>query len=163
MTKTFKTEQEAFWANSFGDEYIERNKSEKLLASNIAFFADIFKRTGNIGSVIEFGANIGMNIRAMEQILVNAKFSAIEINKKACEQLKSHINGNLYNCSILDYQPKEKYDFVFTKGVLIHINPDEVNEVYRKMYDASSKYMCCGVLQSIAYDYFIQRTRKPTV
>ena len=142
MTKTFKTEQEAFWAESFGDEYIDRNKSLQLLASNIAFFTDIFKRTSNISSIMEFGANIGMNIRSIEKILVNAKFSAVEINKKACEQLKNHINGNLFNCSILDYRPKEKYDFVFTKGVLIHINPNELDSVYQKLYEASSKYIC---------------------
>lgn len=142
MTKTFKTEQEAFWAESFGDEYIDRNKSQQLLASNIAFFTDIFKRTSNISSIMEFGANIGMNIRSIDKILVNVKFSAVEINKKACEQLKNHIDGNLYNCSILDYHPKEQYDFVFTKGVLIHINPNELDSVYQKLYDTSSKYIC---------------------
>lgn len=142
MTKTFKTEQEAFWAESFGDEYIDRNKSQQLLASNIAFFTDIFKRTSNISSIMEFGANIGMNIRSIDKILVNVKFSAVEINKKACEQLKNHIDGNLYNCSILDYRPKEQYDFVFTKGVLIHINPNELDSVYQKLYDTSSKYIC---------------------
>ena len=142
MTKTFKTEQEAFWAESFGDEYIDRNKSQQLLASNIAFFTDIFKRTSNISSIMEFGASIGMNIRSIDKILVNAELSAIEINKKACEQLKNHINGNLFNCSILDYRPKEQYDFVFTKGVLIHINPNELDSVYQKLYEASSKYIC---------------------
>ena len=142
MAKTFKTQQESFWAGTFGDDYIARNQSQQLLASNIAFFADIFKRVENVTSVMEFGPNIGMNIRAIDKILVNAKFSAVEINKKACEQLKKHINGNLYNCSILDYCPKEQYDFVFTKGVLIHINPDELDGVYQKLYEASSKYIC---------------------
>jgi len=142
MTEKYKTEQEAFWAESFGNKYIERNKSQQLLASNIAFFADIFKRTSDVRSIMEFGANIGMNIRAIDKILVNAEFSAVEINKKACEQLKNHINGNLYNCSILDFRPKERYDFVFTKGVLIHINPEELDSVYQKIYEASSKYIC---------------------
>ena len=30
----FKTEQEEFWAGDFGIEYIDRNKGDKLLASN---------------------------------------------------------------------------------------------------------------------------------
>ena len=29
----------------------------------------------------------------------------------------------------------------FTKGVLIHINPEKLNEVYKKMYDLSDKYI----------------------
>lgn len=142
MTKAFKTEQEIFWAESFGDEYIERNKSEQLLASNTAFFADIFRRTGHVRTIMEFGANIGMNIRSIRQILVDAELSAVEINKKACEQLKNHINGKLHNCSIFDYCPERKYEFVFTKGVLIHINPNELDGVYRKLYETSSRYIC---------------------
>ena len=35
MSATYKTEQEAFWAGTFGNEYIERNKSDELLASNL--------------------------------------------------------------------------------------------------------------------------------
>ena len=36
---TFKTEQELFWNQEFGDEYIERNNSAELLASNLNFFS----------------------------------------------------------------------------------------------------------------------------
>ncbi len=35
----FKTEQEVFLSGSFGDEYIGRNRGERLVASNAAFFA----------------------------------------------------------------------------------------------------------------------------
>jgi len=35
---TFKTEQEKFWAGEFGTEYIDRNKGDALLASNLDFF-----------------------------------------------------------------------------------------------------------------------------
>ena len=34
----FKTEQEKFWAESFGNEYIDRNQGTQLLASNLNFF-----------------------------------------------------------------------------------------------------------------------------
>lgn len=142
MTKTFKTEQESFWAGEFGNVYVDRNKSAQLLTANITFFADIFKRTRNVTSVMEFGANIGMNMHALNKILVDVKISAVEINANACEQLNQIDNVTAHNCSILDFKPKEKYDFVFTKGVLIHINPAELDEVYQKMYDTSSKYIC---------------------
>lgn len=33
----YKTEQEAFWAGDFGTEYIGRNDSDQLLASNLNF------------------------------------------------------------------------------------------------------------------------------
>lgn len=35
----FTTDQEGFWAGSFGDEYIARNKGDQLLASNLNFFS----------------------------------------------------------------------------------------------------------------------------
>jgi hypothetical protein len=41
-----KTVQEEFWAGEFGDEYIARNKSDALLASNSALFSGILKVTG---------------------------------------------------------------------------------------------------------------------
>jgi spore coat polysaccharide biosynthesis protein SpsF len=142
MTKTFKTEQESFWAGEFGNAYVDRNKSAHLLAANIAFFADIFRRTRGVRSVMEFGANIGMNICAINRILAEVTISAVEINSNACEQLNQIENVTAHNCSILDFEPKEQYDFVFTKGVLIHINPNELGSVYRKLYDASSRYIC---------------------
>lgn len=40
-----KTEQEEFWSGEFGDEYIKRNEGKELLASNIALFSEILKRT----------------------------------------------------------------------------------------------------------------------
>ncbi|MEO9872945.1 hypothetical protein [Ekhidna sp.] len=33
------TEQEKFWAGDFGDQYIDRNKSDEYLASNLNFFS----------------------------------------------------------------------------------------------------------------------------
>ena len=34
----YKTQQENFWAQDFGDDYIERNQGAQLLASNLIFF-----------------------------------------------------------------------------------------------------------------------------
>ncbi len=45
MSATYKTEQEAFWAGTFGNEYIERNKSDELLASNLNFFSKALAKT----------------------------------------------------------------------------------------------------------------------
>ena len=36
---SYKTEQESFWAGKFGNEYINRNMGDKLLASNLSFFS----------------------------------------------------------------------------------------------------------------------------
>lgn len=60
-----ETDQENFWSGEFGDEYIKRNENEKLFTSNINFFIKALSRTKNLNSCIEFGSNVGMNIKAL--------------------------------------------------------------------------------------------------
>ena len=81
--KKIHTDQEKFWAGDFGDSYVERNKSDKLLASNLNFFSKALNSAGSLEKCIEFGANIGMNIKAHKKLFPDLEFSAVEINKKA--------------------------------------------------------------------------------
>jgi pseudaminic acid biosynthesis-associated methylase len=138
----YKTEQEQFWAGDFGNEYIGRNQGEATIASNIALFTKIFSSTNSISSVIEFGANIGNNLSAIKRLLPNAKLSAIEINAKAIETLKNIKGIEIFHTSILEYKPVSKSDLVLIKGVLIHINPEELNTVYENLYASSNRYIC---------------------
>jgi pseudaminic acid biosynthesis-associated methylase len=140
--KQYKTEQEQFWASEFGDEYISRNQDKELIASNTALFTSILKKTRGVQSIIEFGSNIGNNLHAIRTLLPYVDLSAIEINASAVEHLKKIENLTIHHQSILDFIPKEKKDFVFIKGVLIHINPDMLPEVYQKLYETSSRYIC---------------------
>lgn len=110
--KKYKTEQEIFWAGQFGDEYIKRNNNETLIASNIAMFSKILDGINYVESVIEFGANIGLNLIAVKSLLPKIELSTIEINQKAVlelQQLGEKIN--IYHKSILDFMPEYKRDF----------------------------------------------------
>ena len=71
----FDTDQEKFWAGDFGNQYVERNKSDKFLASNLNFFSDALKATNSLENCIEFGANIGMNIKALKVYFPSVKLS----------------------------------------------------------------------------------------
>ncbi|MBD3231349.1 pseudaminic acid biosynthesis-associated methylase [Candidatus Dependentiae bacterium] len=136
------TEQERFWADKFGDEYTNRNQGDLILASNIALFSKILNYTQNINSVMEIGANIGLNLQAIKTLVPNIKLSAIEINKYACQKLRQFVGIEVYNNSIIDFSTKNKYDFVLSKGVLIHINPEKLNQTYDLMHKLSNKYIC---------------------
>ena len=140
--KNYKTQQEEFWAGEFGDEYIKRNNDKELAAANLSLFSSILKRTQGVNSVIEFGANIGMNIHPLKNLLPNAKLSAIEINAKAVEQLSQIENLTVYHQSIFDFTSNKKNDLVFTKGVLIHLEPTMLQYVYKTMYENSNRYIC---------------------
>lgn len=142
MANTFKTEQEAFWAGEFGDEYLTRNQGELLVAGNLALFSKILASAGKIHSAIEFGSNIGLNLLAIRQLLPNVELSAIEINQKAAQQAERIGGVTIYNQSILDFVPDRQRDFVFIKGVLIHINPESLPLVYDLLYRSSGRYIC---------------------
>jgi pseudaminic acid biosynthesis-associated methylase len=138
----FKTEQEKFWAGDFGDEYIGRNKSEEYLASNLNFFSKAFNQLGQPNSIIEFGANIGMNLRAIKLLFPKIDLFGIEINKNAAEELAKFIGQeNVFNGSIFEFEATHKCDVSLIKGVLIHINPEMLSLVYEKLYTASNKYI----------------------
>ena len=138
----FITAQEKFWAGKFGDEYILRNNDVKTVHANTNLFCKIFSCTNNIKSIIELGANIGLNLLAIKNLLSNVELSAVEINKKAVIELGKIDNVTIYNQSILELVPDYQRDFVFTKGVLIHIDPDMLSKAYDLLYKLSRKYIC---------------------
>lgn len=129
--------QEKLWSSKFGDDYIERNRHELRIAHwkkifNKAHIEDDF-------SFLEFGANIGVNLDSIKQIYNNVKCTGIEINKNAFLELSS--KHKAINCSILDFKNSNQYDFVFTFVCLIHINPNQLNDIYKKIYNISNKYI----------------------
>ena len=139
---TYKTEQEKFWAEEFGNEYIERNQGDKLLASNLNFFVKALKQAGNVHSCREFGANIGMNLKALKLLFPEIQMKGIEINSEAAKELKKIIGeSNVFNGSIYDATVESKVQLSLIKGVLIHINPEMLPLVYEKLYESSSKYI----------------------
>ena len=139
---TFKTEQESFWAGEFGTAYIDRNKGDKLLAANLDFFVKSLRAARGIQSCMEFGANIGMNLRALKLLHPAQAQFGVEINVDAARQLGAFISPqHVFEGSILAYQPEKTFDLVLIKGVLIHINPDELPTVYDRLYKSTGKYL----------------------
>ncbi len=139
---SYKTDQEEFWAGEFGDNYIQRNQGAERIAANLHFFSNALNAARNLGSCIEFGANIGMNLKAIQLLFPNIDPHGIEINNEAAKELSSVIPpANVYSTSILDFEPTAQYDLSLIKGVLIHINPDELNSVYDKLDAVTSRYM----------------------
>jgi len=138
----FKTEQEKFWAENFGNDYIQRNQGDDLLASNLNFFTKALAGAGKLNSCIEFGANIGMNLKALKLLYPSIVLKGIEINKQAANELGNVIGKeNVINSSIFDFDADQKAEISLIKCVLIHINPEMLDLVYQKLYDSSSAYI----------------------
>jgi spore coat polysaccharide biosynthesis protein SpsF len=142
MSKEFSTEQEKFWAGEFGDEYIGRNEGEALIGSNIALFSKILARCPDASSLIEFGSNIGLNLRAIRALRPRMELDAIEINEKAVRQLETWGGTRqVHHGSILEFRPQRTWDIALIKGVLIHMAPRSLQQVYATLFAASARYI----------------------
>jgi len=138
----FSTAQEEFWFGEFGNEYISRANTKQYLASNLNFFSRAFNKIQKPNSLIEFGANVGFNLKAIKQLFPNIELTAVEINKSASVTLSDFLGKeNVFNISILDYNTPKKFDIALIKLVLIHINPEMLPTVYEKLYQSSNKYI----------------------
>ncbi len=151
MSEKMYNEQEQFWEGQFGDDYIERNCDEQIIASNAVLFAKILSRIGmDISSILELGCNIGNNLVGISKIMPNVSLHGVEINAKALAHLEGLNLCKTYHSSIKAFSSGHLFDLVFTKGVLIHIPPVDLPEVYKKMYELSSKYI-------LMIEYYNQR------
>ena len=136
----FRTEQESFWANNFGNEYIDRNNSEELVVRRMVNFATMLKSTQKIKSIVELGSNIGLNGIALNRLNKDFSLTGYEINEKAVELANKQNIGKFYCDSVINEIDNDiKYDLAFTSGVLIHINPNYLEKVYENLYNLTSR------------------------
>lgn len=142
MNKKHSTPQEEFWAGEFGDAYTDRNADNSIIASNIALFSKILSKTTGVQSVLELGANRGLNLIALKSLLPKGRFVGVEINEKAAAELRKQEFIDVHNTSIIEFSSEESFSMVLIKGVMIHLNPTVLDQVYDLMVKTSSKYIC---------------------
>ncbi len=137
-------EQQIFWKEKYSKEYITKN-SDYALEGGIKCWAKMLERAEQIDSILECGSNIGKNINLLNHILPSASKSIIEISEEAYKIVTGKYEINLaFNGSIIESSFKEKFDLVFTMGVLIHIHPNDLFDNLKKMFDYSSRYILMG-------------------
>ena len=142
--------QRAFWSSEFGNAYVDRNKSidevNKSYAEQTGITVEeIFRRFFNDldrqSKILELGCNVGLNLEMLEKMGFNY-LHGVELNKKALKIAQERNPKVIFvNSSIEDFESNEKYDLVFTAGVLIHIHPSILESVIRKIVDLSNQYI----------------------
>jgi len=137
-----ETDQEEFWAGEFGTDYIERNSGEAMVTRSVVFWSRVLARLPKLKSIIELGCNAGLNLQALNRIDPAIDLVGYEINKTAVDVCRSHNVARVEHATILDpIDEPEKFDLSFTRGVLIHINPDYLERVYDNLNALSSRYV----------------------
>ena len=145
----FETRQSSIWRGEFGDAYTERNaNSPQNISARIAMWGRIFKTLvgAQPGSILEVGANLGMNLQALGH-LTSAELFAVEPNALARAKLmESQVlpANNISDCLAHDLRfPDESFDLVFTSGVLIHIHPDNLLSSCSEIHRVTRRYIVC--------------------
>lgn len=146
------TQQLKTWSSEFGKEYTDRNphtieamdehyrKQFGLTRTelNFLFLSNLDRKI----KILEVGSNVGSQLQGLQKFGfenlygIELQLYAVEVSKKYTK------NINLIQGSAFDIPFKDSYfDLVFTSGVLIHINPDDIDMVMNEIHRCTSKYI----------------------
>lgn len=147
-----KTKQIDFWQGEFGKKYTKRNtygpKQLDLLYKKI-YGISCYEMNNSFLSkfnknlkILEIGCNNGQQLRHL-QLMGFKNLFGIEIQWYATEIAKKVTrNINIIQGSAFDIPFRDGYfDLVFTAGVLIHINPKDIEKAMQEIYRVSKKYI----------------------
>lgn len=139
----YKTSQENVWGSDHGFRYVIHHMGEdwKNNIRRIPVWTQFLAQVPDVASICEFGCNIGANLKAINHLKPEIALTGIEINPHAVTLLQKENVGDIHCASILDADLGQQYDMVFTRGVLIHINPDEVPTVMHNMAKHARRYV----------------------
>jgi spore coat polysaccharide biosynthesis protein SpsF len=136
------TPQEQYWkdndayhARSPGDEESNYHLFRKALAC-----ADLRWNC----SITEYGCGTGANLRALTRCFTSPVLTGVELNDSAALVAHNTVEGGaaIEVGSILNgWKPLDPQDLVLTKGLLIHIHPEDLPRAYKTLVDASDRYV----------------------
>lgn len=129
-----------------------RGKSEQIITSYFdsppatkrsKFFVELLHGY-RFDSIFEVGYFASRNLFYIKEAFPKAHISGLEINPKAVRFARKKLNldkellcMDLHDMHTID----EKFDIVFSSGVLIHIPVDDILDVLKKMINRANKYV----------------------
>ena len=131
-------ETDKFWSGSFGDAYNRRNSGPGQQPSRLAMFSKIMAKTHGVRSILEVGCNTGENLKALDELMPDVHLSGVEINRDAAA--KAMNVAPVTEGSFLDMD-LDIADLVLSCGVLIHIDPDDLELAYQTIYEGAARYV----------------------
>jgi len=135
MVETIKSCMD-YWAGPEGDAYHKRNWVDWRVRTG--FWRDMINYTG-VRSVLEIGCNAGWNMSAIKECGENVNCVGTEINYGAYLHaigagLKAHHTHDFA-------QVPGAFEMVFTSGVLIHIEPENIINMMQGIRDKALRWV----------------------
>jgi len=155
-----KSKQAQNWAGEFGNEYIQRNfydcnnlddfSLDFLGVKRSELFSDYLGGLDRSIKILEVGCNIG-NQLLMLQSLGFYNLNGIEINEKALKIAQKRLKGaDIILASVTDLPFEDNScDLIFTSGVLIHLNEEDLKQAIKEIHRCSKSYI-------LGYEYFAE-------
>jgi len=150
--------EEKRWSGAFGDAYIGRSPHtgdemnslyQNLYGITRSELNSIYLRhMFRWSSILEVGCGVGVQL----ELLAKDGFTdlwGIDISKTAIDVARENpslasVSANLMKGSVFDLPASigdKKFDIVFTSGLLIHLQQEEMELAMEQIYNASSRYI----------------------
>ena len=132
-----------FWAGQAGTEYHRRQ--DVTAQANFNYFLRATSHTGLPRRVLELGCGAGLNMAVLREIDPMVEVQGVDVNADALRQASEY--GRTYRLSATDPNLPAivpSAELVITKGLLIHIAPDDLPAVYANLYTLSDRYILIG-------------------
>lgn len=128
-----------FWSGDFGNEYVDRNRVDWRKREH--FWSGVIPADAQ--SVLEVGCNIGSNLKVIRALRGDMECVGVDVNQKAILEaagagLQVH---RMPAGDIAERFGMERFDVVFTAGVLIHIAPEDLDRVMAAIVATSKRYV----------------------
>lgn len=135
--------QDCFWSKDYAKDYVQKNSTFNHELGREGWSHMLANASLTKKKYLEVGCNIGRNLDQLALLDPDLMGSAIEISESALNYVQSRHNLEYACCApVQDAElPAHAFELVFTCGVLIHIPPEDLLAVMKKMYEWSSKYV----------------------
>ncbi|MBO9545382.1 pseudaminic acid biosynthesis-associated methylase [Caulobacter sp.] len=138
------------WSGEFGDRYTQRNAvTAEAVSGRARVWGQVLPRLAGDppASILEVGPNVGLNLRGLAAVS-DAELWGIEPNGAARKQLLEDgvlpaerlFEGFGHTIPLAD----GAVDMAFTSGVLIHVDPSQLEATMREIHRVSAKYVFCA-------------------
>lgn len=138
------------WSGEFGDRYTQRNAvTAEAVRGRARIWGEVLSRLEGDPpkSALEVGPNVGLNLRGL-QAVSGMDLWAVEPNGEARKQLIADavlpqerlFEGFGHSLPLAD----GAVDLAFTCGVLIHVDPSQLETTLREIHRVSAKYVFCA-------------------
>lgn len=127
------------WWQEHGFEWLEeinkRRSSQPLYGIQEIVLAEYFSNVPKKSKVLEFGAGFGRHAKYLSK-LENIEYYAVDQSPTMLDALKVYTEGTIKEENVVLIEPRQKlpypdnyFDVVYTVSVLIHINPEHIQEI----------------------------------